>query len=76
MNCGGRYHAFNNEDRNNQAQVNELLDKMDELVIRNEGRHYTNEFSEDQRWLNWCKTAIILGAVCGIGVVVAVKWKK
>ncbi|XP_016100270.1 GTPase IMAP family member 2-like [Sinocyclocheilus grahami] len=80
MTCGGRYHPFNNEDRNNQAQVNELVDKMDELVIRNEGRHYTDEmFNEAQRKCNWKTVIIIAATVCGIGViaVVAVKrWKK
>ncbi len=65
-------------NKKNQAQVNKLLDKMDELVISNEGRHYTNEmFDEAQRKLNWCKKAIIFGVVfCGIGVVAVVAVKK
>ncbi|KAG1955793.1 GTPase IMAP family member 2 [Pimephales promelas] len=72
MTCGGRYHAFNNKDRENQDQVKELLDKMDELVIKNEGRHYTNAmFNEAQKKPNWGKTALIVGAVC-VGVVVVV----
>ncbi len=78
MTCGGRYHAFNNEDKKNQAQVNELLDKMDELVIRNEGRHYSNEmFDEAQSKLNRWKKAIFFGVVfCGIGVIAVVAVKK
>uniref|UniRef100_A0A672L159 AIG1-type G domain-containing protein n=1 Tax=Sinocyclocheilus grahami TaxID=75366 RepID=A0A672L159_SINGR len=42
ISCGGRYHAVNNEDKKNKAQVNELLLKMDQMALRNEGKHYTN----------------------------------
>ncbi|XP_016117030.1 GTPase IMAP family member 8-like isoform X2 [Sinocyclocheilus grahami] len=41
--CGGRYHALNNKDRNNQGQVTKLLEKIDEMVQRNGGRHYTRQ---------------------------------
>uniref|UniRef100_A0A8C1EQQ0 Uncharacterized protein n=2 Tax=Cyprinus carpio TaxID=7962 RepID=A0A8C1EQQ0_CYPCA len=50
MSCGGRFHAFNNEDKQNRDQVNELLDKMDEMVLKNEGKHYSTEmFKEVQK---------------------------
>lgn len=42
ISSGGRYHAVNNEDKNNQDQVNELLLKIDKIVLRNEGKHYTS----------------------------------
>ncbi|XP_052400794.1 GTPase IMAP family member 9-like [Carassius gibelio] len=42
ISCGGRYHAVNNEDKKNKAQVDQLLFKMDEMVLKNEGKHYTN----------------------------------
>ncbi|XP_056310474.1 GTPase IMAP family member 9-like [Danio aesculapii] len=76
MTCGSRYHTFNNEDKTNEHQVDELLEMMDELVNKNGGKHFTTEmFNEAQGKLNWWKTAgIILG--CGIGaaaVVVVVK---
>lgn len=41
--CGGRYHTLNNKDRNNQGQVAELLQKIDEMVQRNGGKHYTRQ---------------------------------
>ncbi|XP_056128066.1 GTPase IMAP family member 9 [Rhinichthys klamathensis goyatoka] len=78
MSCGGRYHAFNNVDRENQDQVNELLDKMDEMVLKNGGKHYTNEmFNDVQRRLNlWLKTAITVGVVCGVAAAAVVVVKK
>ncbi|XP_034412930.1 GTPase IMAP family member 7-like isoform X2 [Cyclopterus lumpus] len=50
--CGGRCHVIDNtywennqqdEYRNNQVQVKELLKTIDEMVEANEGRCYTNE---------------------------------
>uniref|UniRef100_A0A8C1REZ5 AIG1-type G domain-containing protein n=1 Tax=Cyprinus carpio TaxID=7962 RepID=A0A8C1REZ5_CYPCA len=50
--CGGRYHSFNNEERNNQ-EVTKLLQKINEIMRehgkkinalrRANGRHYTPE---------------------------------
>lgn len=40
--CGAGYHAFDNS-RGDQAQVTSLLAKIDAIVDRNGGNHYTNQ---------------------------------
>ncbi|XP_048051130.1 GTPase IMAP family member 9-like [Megalobrama amblycephala] len=38
--CYGRYHAFNNENRENQDQVTELLKIIEKMINFNGGKHY------------------------------------
>ncbi|XP_020325840.1 GTPase IMAP family member 7-like [Oncorhynchus kisutch] len=43
----GRNHVFNNKKKNDNTQVTELLKKIDEMVMKNGGKHYTNEMYQD-----------------------------
>ncbi|XP_064871090.1 GTPase IMAP family member 7-like [Oncorhynchus nerka] len=40
---GGGYHSFNNDAKDDPAQVPELLEKIKEMVELNGGEHYTNQ---------------------------------
>ncbi len=75
ISCGGRYHAVNNEEKINQDQVNELLLKIDKMVLRNEGKHYTNAmYRKAQARLNCWKAveaAIVAIVIAGVAVAAA-----
>ncbi|XP_014043696.2 GTPase IMAP family member 7-like [Salmo salar] len=46
----GRNHVFNNKKKNDNNQVTELLKKIDEMVMKNGGQHYTNEMYHEVHW--------------------------
>ncbi|XP_056309364.1 GTPase IMAP family member 9-like, partial [Danio aesculapii] len=41
--CYGRYHSFNNKNRNNRDQVTELLKMVEKMDLFNGMKHYTND---------------------------------
>ncbi|XP_077398934.1 GTPase IMAP family member 7-like [Vanacampus margaritifer] len=45
--CGGRYHVFNNKEKCKTDQVVQLIQKIDDMVTANGGRHFTEEMFED-----------------------------
>ncbi|XP_017207985.2 GTPase IMAP family member 9 [Danio rerio] len=43
---GSRFVAFNNKNSENREQVTRLLQKVDELMIQNENRHFSSEVTQ------------------------------
>ncbi|KAL0155950.1 hypothetical protein M9458_050232 [Cirrhinus mrigala] len=38
--CGNRYHVLNNQNRSDDTQIKELLEKIEETVTQNNGYHF------------------------------------
>ncbi|KAG9330839.1 hypothetical protein JZ751_021943 [Albula glossodonta] len=44
--CGNRYHVFTNKKRGSGGQVRELLEKIEEMVAENAGKHFSPDMSQ------------------------------
>uniref|UniRef100_A0A8C6P6W0 AIG1-type G domain-containing protein n=1 Tax=Nothobranchius furzeri TaxID=105023 RepID=A0A8C6P6W0_NOTFU len=75
--CGGRCHVFDNKHwnnnqhndyRNNQFQLEALLQTIDTMVMENNGSFYTNDFLQyvEDRILAGTATGALLGALFGV----------
>lgn len=45
--CGGRFVAFNNNDKKNRSQVANLIQKIDEMVASNGGGHFSESMYKE-----------------------------
>uniref|UniRef100_A0A673FW72 AIG1-type G domain-containing protein n=1 Tax=Sinocyclocheilus rhinocerous TaxID=307959 RepID=A0A673FW72_9TELE len=72
----GRYHAFNNVENNDQAQVNELLEKINNTIveINNKGCYTIEMFKKTQRKTFMIKMLKIFG-VLTLTYVLYKKWR-
>ncbi|XP_073697740.1 uncharacterized protein [Garra rufa] len=65
----GRYHSFNNLNRQNTAQVTELLEKMEQMLRNNRGRFYSTGHLKMRQKVDegfnfsWAKIGIIFTVV-------------
>uniref|UniRef100_A0A8C1VGQ7 AIG1-type G domain-containing protein n=1 Tax=Cyprinus carpio TaxID=7962 RepID=A0A8C1VGQ7_CYPCA len=73
--CGGRYHSFNNEERNNQ-EVTKLLQKINEIMREHGKKHYTPDMFKTTKTeitgkdkMNLTKFTYIFCAIILIGAV-------
>uniref|UniRef100_A0A672LQC8 GTPase IMAP family member 8 n=3 Tax=Sinocyclocheilus grahami TaxID=75366 RepID=A0A672LQC8_SINGR len=78
--CDGRYHSFNNINRENQEQVTMLLEKIDQMMERNMTHHPTperfNTIQERIRRLEIGACVGIIGATALIALILAAKMEQ
>lgn len=69
--CSGRYHVFDNKSQDT-TQVRDLLKKIDVMVGRNGGEHYSSEIYRAIQWRIKMMTGLKVAGACAAGAVAVV----
>lgn len=69
--CSGRYHVFDNNSQDT-TQVRGLLKKIDVMVGRNGGEHYSSEIYRAIQWRIRMMTGLKVAGACAAGAVAVV----
>ncbi|KAI4875040.1 hypothetical protein NFI96_007083 [Prochilodus magdalenae] len=56
--CGNRYHVFDSAALNNESQVKQLLEKIEDVVRRNNGAHFQIEAKILEEAAEWKETVM------------------
>ncbi|XP_065816960.1 GTPase IMAP family member 8-like [Labrus bergylta] len=70
--CNARYIVFDNKSMNNRTQVNDLFEKIDEIVQLNGGHYTSSIYEEAQKKIKsdeWWNTCVQYGPLIGAGLI-------
>ncbi|KAL7881989.1 hypothetical protein AOLI_G00088380 [Acnodon oligacanthus] len=56
--CGNRYHVFDNAVLNDKSQVTQLLEKIEDIVERNNGTYFQIDTKIQEKAAEWKKTVM------------------
>ncbi|CAM4734060.1 unnamed protein product [Leuciscus chuanchicus] len=63
--CGNRFHVLNNLNRSDDTQIKELLEKIEETVAQNNGRHFKMDGRKEAERLDKWKEDIRIQTMSG-----------